>query len=158
MKTNIGQATLETSADGKNATLRIGSLEYPVPPNYVPELIRKAQQDEHFDPKLACAAMLVQMKVAKDAFYSMAVHIGQHQFVEFAGFMDAFIKLCEQMHGRDVNFVENALVADAIEMAYVAEKFDCIYGQALKNDPKARAAFLGALAELGGWSLNDKEK
>jgi hypothetical protein len=88
--------------------------------------------------------MLAMMTQAKDTFYSMAVHAGMHQFLEFAGFMNAYIKCCQAMHEKGIDFVTEPLQIADYQAAYVGEKLDCIYGPALA-DEKNRASFLAHL-------------
>jgi hypothetical protein len=97
--------------------------------------------------------MLEGMTEAKDAFYAMAVRVGHHQFIEFAGFMVEYIKICFEMHAAGIDFGTTELAPKVHEMAYIAEKFDCIFGDALVK-PEARDAFLGALAAKGGWAVS----
>jgi hypothetical protein len=94
--------------------------------------------------------MLEKMKEVRDSFYCAAVRVGLHQFIEFAGFMGEFIKICETMHKDGVDFGTNDLQPKDYQMAYIAEKFDCIFGEALMQ-PEMREAFLGALGAKGGW-------
>lgn len=88
--------------------------------------------------------MLAAMEVARDAFYAAAVRIGVHTYVEMAGFMGEFIKMCRDMHEEGVDFGTTPLRAAPHQLAYIAEKFDCIFGEALA-EPEARIAFLRAL-------------
>jgi len=94
--------------------------------------------------------MLARMKEVRDSFYAAAVRVGLHQFIEFAGFMGEFIKICESMHRDGVDFGTNDLAPKDYQMMYVAEKFDCIFGEALMK-PEMREAFIGTLALKGGW-------
>jgi hypothetical protein len=94
--------------------------------------------------------MLARMTEIKDSFYAAAQRAGHHQFLEFAGLMSEYIKACERMHRAGVDFGTVDVDLKEHEAEYIAEKLDCIFGQALV-DKKTRAAFLGALAAKGGW-------
>jgi hypothetical protein len=88
--------------------------------------------------------MLARMTQAKDAFYAAAVRIGHHQFIEFAGFMGEYIKCCQAMHEKGLDFGTEPLRIEDYNAAYIGEKLDCIYGHALA-DQKNRASFLSHL-------------
>ena len=80
------------------------------------------------------AAMLRRMRGASDYFYSMAVRIGVHAFIEFTGLMNEFIKLCEEAHEKGIDFTManvhsgQHLPFQPHHIAYVYEKLECIYG------------------------------
>jgi len=90
-------------------------------------------------------AQLAMMRSAAARFYAEAVHIGVHPFVEFAGFLNEYIKACSRMHDEGKDFTMNDVELMPYELAYLAEKVDCIFGQAL-SVPENRAAFLRGLA------------
>lgn len=94
--------------------------------------------------------MLARMTEIADSFYCAAQRVGHHQFIEFAGFMNEYIKVCRRMHAEGVDFGTTDLAPKNYEMEYIAEKFDCIFGEALMK-PEMRAAFMSALASKGGW-------
>jgi len=82
--------------------------------------------------------MLSEMHNASMAFYYTATHIGVHAFIEFAGLMNEFIKICNdnyKAHG--TNFAHaskhtgKALEMQAYQAAYLGEKFGCIFGNAI---------------------------
>lgn len=96
---------------------------------------------------------LNKMQQASDAFYRTAVHLHVHQFVEFAGFMNEYIKILGSMLEAGIDFVEEGASCETVRqhhMQYIAEKLDCIFGVAL-CDPALRKAFIDTLAEKGGW-------
>lgn len=94
------------------------------------------------------------MEDARDRFYVAAVRIGVHTYVEMAGFMGEFIKMCRDMHEEGIDFGTEPLRAKPHQLAYIAEKFDCIFGEALA-DPEAKSAFLQALGEPPlDWNVN----
>lgn len=78
------------------------------------------------------ADMLDKMQRTSNAFYAMAVTIGHHQFIEMAGFMNEYIKACREMHARGEDFNGQPLKMAPYEIAYIAEKFDCIFGEAMR--------------------------
>jgi hypothetical protein len=66
--------------------------------------------------------------------------------------MNEMIKVCRRMHNEGVDFSTTALALKGYEAEYLAEKFDCIYGDALAESAEAREAFLSSLAKHGGWN------
>lgn len=89
--------------------------------------------------------MLAMMREASNAFYSRAVRIGCHPFIEFAGLMNEYIKLCQQAHEAGIDFNEssghsgNPLPMAPYEAAYIGEKLGCIYGPSLQPPENTRA-------------------
>lgn len=77
---------------------------------------------------------LKKMDEAVNRFYSAAVQTANHPFVEFAGVMRAYIKSCTIAHERGIDFSEcsrhsgHELPMESFEVAYLAEKLDCIFG------------------------------
>jgi len=94
--------------------------------------------------------ILQKMEQASCVFYGMAASCGFHQFIEVTGFMNEMIKVCRRMHEEGIDFSTTSLALHHYEAAYIAEKFDCIFGDSL-SDPETRKAFLSALAAKGGW-------
>jgi hypothetical protein len=94
--------------------------------------------------------MLARMAEIAESFYRAACRVGFHQFIEFAGLLNEHIKICKRMHTEGVDFGTTELDPKVHEMAYIAEKIDCIFGEALCKS-ETREAFLGALAAKGGW-------
>jgi len=74
-----------------------------------------------------------EMKKASNAFYSLAVQIGNHPFIEFTGFMNEYIKLCQKALEEGIDFTQanvhtgKSLPMEDYEAAYVGEKFGCIF-------------------------------
>lgn len=95
--------------------------------------------------------MLARMTEIAESFYLAACRVGLHQFIEFAGFLNEYIKICGRMHSEGVDFGTTELDPKIHEMAYIAEKFDCIFGEAFCK-PEMREVFMGALASKGGWN------
>jgi len=86
------------------------------------------------------AAMIEQMTHAKNVFYELAVAAGHHQFLEFAGLMSEYLKLCTEAHEAGNDF--SALPMKEHHAAYIAEKLECIYGLTLKRSLELTKAFL----------------
>jgi plasmid replication initiation protein len=76
---------------------------------------------------------LQRMGEAISRFYSSAVQIGNHPFIEFAGVMTAYKKTCERAHEAGIDFSEcnrhagRPLPMEGFEVAYLSEKLDCIF-------------------------------
>lgn len=66
-------------------------------------------------------------------FYSSAVQIGNHPFIEFAGVMTAYVKTCRRAHEEGIDFTEcnrhsgRPLPMESFEVTYLNEKLDCIF-------------------------------
>jgi hypothetical protein len=86
--------------------------------------------------------MIEQMHKASDDFYKTAKRIGFHQFIEFAGFMNEFIKCCESAAKAGIDFTTEHLPMEHYEAGYIGEKFDCIFGDTLRENPKLVRAFI----------------
>ncbi len=95
--------------------------------------------------------MLQKMQQLSDGFYSQATRIGCHAFIEFAGLMNEFIKVCADAHkkGQDFPFANThtgaPLPFQHYHLAYLAEKLNCIYGPGLMASEANRRAFIGVL-------------
>jgi hypothetical protein len=78
------------------------------------------------------------MSAASTEFYRQAVYCGVHAFIEFAGLMNEYIKMCEEAHARGIDFStcnthgEHELPAEQYHIDYLAEKLDCILGSRVK--------------------------
>ena len=79
--------------------------------------------------------MLDEMKAAKNLFYSIALQIGVHRFVEFAGLMNEYILACEALHAKNVDFVMNTPSFSLENIDYIREKLTCIFEDALATAP-----------------------
>ncbi len=101
--------------------------------------------------------MLMKMEEASSIFYSLAQRTKVHQFLEVNGFLQELIKAYKRMQEKGKDFATEPLEMEPYEMAYIAEKLDCIFGEAL-SVPKNRDAFLEALASKGGWKWQPKSK
>lgn len=88
--------------------------------------------------------MLDRMRFAVDHFYAFAQVTGNHQFLEFAGLMSAYVNNCKRMHDKGRDFMTLDLEIEDHSAAYLGEKLHCIYGKALQR-PENVAAFCKAL-------------
>lgn len=93
------------------------------------------------------------MRSVSAQFYRLAIQGGVHTFIEFTGFMNEYIKLCEDAHKAGMDFVhanahggdENPLPMETYHAEYIAEKFNCIFGPSLRANPAAMRAFINKL-------------
>lgn len=90
--------------------------------------------------------ILKKMQQASDTFYAMAVRIGFHQFLEFNGFLVEYIKGCRAAHEDGIDFTTESIPFKDHQMKYVAEKMDCIFGDAL-FEPANMQAFVSELSD-----------
>ena len=80
---------------------------------------------------------LERMDQAISRFYSAAVQIGNHPFIEFAGVMTAYQKSCQRAHDAGIDFTEcnqhagRELPMESFEVDYLADKLNCIFGNRL---------------------------
>lgn len=95
--------------------------------------------------------MLKEMDRASKIFYGLAQKTNVHQFLEVTGFLNELTKAYRRMHEEGKDFGTEHLEMKPYEMEYIADKIDCIFGEALA-DKKNREAFMDALAKKGGWS------
>jgi hypothetical protein len=76
---------------------------------------------------------LKKMDETVSRFYSSAVQIGNHPFIEFAGVMTAYVKTCRRAHEEGIDFTEcnrhsgRPLPMESFEVTYLNEKLDCIF-------------------------------
>ena len=97
--------------------------------------------------KAALKKMIDQMHAASDQFYEAAIQIHNHPFIEFTGFINEYIKICETAMSARVDFTETsahseiALPMEAYNAAYLGEKFDCIFGPSFRAKPALKRAF-----------------
>lgn len=91
--------------------------------------------------------MLKHMGATSDFFYSCATRIGCHPFIEFTGFMNEYLKICEKALERGIDFAEAnehsgiPLPIEDYEGSYLGEKFGCIFGPTMRANPEAWKAF-----------------
>lgn len=109
-----------------------------------------ADQTVHYTP-MQLKAMIDGMHAASDAFYKHAVRVGNHAFIEFTGFMNEYIKLCEDALARGVDFTR-ANVHSGAELVpmqtyhadYIGEKFGCIFASSFAGRGELIQAFISA--------------
>ena len=94
---------------------------------------------------------LQQMARIVDGFYHHAVKLNVHTFVEFAGFMKEYINMLQKMLDEGIDFIDNEIRAKPYQMAYVAEKLDCIFGASM-GSPETASSFYAALTAKG-WPM-----
>lgn len=98
-------------------------------------------------------AMLQKMQALSDLYYGRACAAGCHAFIEFAGLMNEFIKVCADAHKNGQNFpFANTHSGDPLpfqpyHLAYLAEKLNCIYGPGLLANEANRRAFIDVLLD-----------
>lgn len=109
------------------------------------------------------------MQAASDAFYLAATATHCHPFIEFAGFLNEYIKLCQQASAAGIDFMMAnthtgvALPIQEFHAAYIGEKMGCIFGPSFSSDPNLFKAFARALDLPFGVNLdipkpNDKRR
>lgn len=102
------------------------------------------------------AIILKHMKTVSGHFYTSAVIIQCHAFIEFTGLMNEYINICQNAHQSGQRFMfankhsEEPLSIRPHQIKYLADKFDCIFGPMLKN-PENRMIFLKAM----GWKKGE---
>lgn len=78
-------------------------------------------------------AALEKMRETAESFYYSAIKIGVHPFIEFAGLMNEYIKVCVDAHNAGIDFSEcnrhagNHLPMRDYQIEYLNEKLDCIF-------------------------------
>lgn len=93
------------------------------------------------------------MRTVTEDFYTKATRTGVHAFIEFCGMMNEFINMCAATNEEGIDFnaanthTGNKLVMKPHHAAYLAEKFDCIYGPTLVGE--ARQQFMEAMGWMG---------
>lgn len=102
--------------------------------------------------------ILNKMRSASGVFYSLAVQTRCHQFIEFTGLINEYIKLCEEAHSDGIDFTQanihsgQGLPIRDHHISYLGEKLGCIYGPALDEEKAAKLlhAITGKYALLSG--------
>ena len=92
------------------------------------------------ETKLHLEECIKHMSEVKAAYYARAVHCNVHQFVEFAALHGEFIELCKENVEAGVNFIANGVLLTSPpkvhRFLYIAEKLNCIFGDALAMMPE----------------------
>lgn len=92
------------------------------------------------------------MSDAADEFYRSATTIGAHQWLELTGLMRELIKIYAVMLREGLDPLSNAPLPKGHHMEYIAEKLDCIFGNAMREHHDLTKAFVGAL-QAKGWPV-----
>lgn len=96
------------------------------------------------------------MRAVSRVFYAQASQINYHQFIEFCGFMNEFIKLCESARDQGIDFTQTeALPIRQFEAAYLGEKFECIFGATMRKNPEAWRRFVASVEEHSATKQQD---
>ena len=104
------------------------------------------------------AEMLRKMENVSNTFYRHAAAAGCHALIEFTGLMTEFIKVCDEAHreGKQFPFSNThsgvSLPFKPYQLAYLAEKLNCIYGPSLLSSEEGRHAFITTLFD-GAYKL-----
>ena len=91
------------------------------------------------------------MKAASSCFYSLATRLNNHTFIEFTGFINEYIKICENALTQGIDFTQASthsgmgLPMKTHEAMYIAEKFDCIFGPSFRAQPECWETFAKAM-------------
>lgn len=95
--------------------------------------------------------MIEKMQAVSNGFYREATQVGNHAFIEFTGFMNEYIKLCQEALAKGDDFTEaNVHVGKPLfEMhpfhaAYLGEKFGCIFATTFAGRKELIDAFVAA--------------
>jgi hypothetical protein len=89
---------------------------------------------------------------AADAFYKSALSTDLHTWLELTGLMREMIKIYGAMLGEGVDPMCNSPRPKKHNMNYIAEKLDCIFGEAMRSNPELVQAFASAL-QMKGWPI-----
>lgn len=102
--------------------------------------------------------MLKKMRDVSNTFYSLATQSGCHALIEYTGLMNEFITVCAEAHAKGEQFPFSnthsgtTLPFKPYNLAYLAEKLNCIYGPALLDSEECRRTFIETLFD-GAYKL-----
>jgi hypothetical protein len=95
--------------------------------------------------------MIRRMQKVVHDFYYQAVQTNCHPFIEWAGLMGEYIKMCQASLEAGIDFTETTdhgfgktMAAKPFHAAYFAEKLNCIFGPTF-NQPELRKTFLSVM-------------
>lgn len=54
--------------------------------------------------------------------------LGHHQWIEFSGFLNEYVKICAQALANEIDFQEELPPIEEFRAKYIAEKLQCIFG------------------------------
>jgi hypothetical protein len=110
------------------------------------QIIPLAEHDLATDYSQADRAKLAdKMEATTDGFYFLAAQIGHHQFLEFAGLMREYVKLCRASNEAGHGFSFGPVLKD-YHAKYIGEKMGCIYGDELLKRPDLIKEFMASFA------------
>lgn len=100
--------------------------------------------------------LIAKMRKYNEQFYwtlfGSGIGASAHAFIEFCGLQSAYIDVCEAALDSGIDFTQanvhsgGRVPLPAHKVAYIAEKFGCIFGHAIGDDHELREIFiLGAL-------------
>jgi len=111
-----------------------------------------AKPSEFFYTKEERQGMLRRMAEIADAFYWSAFVARVHSFIEFAGLMNEFIKLCSEAEVQDIDWTQSNVHSQAATLPmqtwhaqYLGEKFGCIFAGTFARKPELMKIFLAAM-------------
>lgn len=114
------------------------ALAATVPNRPLPEIERVPTHSELTEPrKKTLRRMIDDMQETVDRFYFMAIGLGNHPFVEWAGLMNEYVKMCHFALADGIDFTrcnihsEQALPIHPVNTDYLAEKARCIFGKSI---------------------------
>jgi hypothetical protein len=102
--------------------------------------------------------MVAKMRLTSSIFYRYAAATGCHTFIEFCGLMNKYIDICDRAAEAGLDFTTSSIHGGGItlpveehDVAYLAEKFACIFAQTMFKKPEIWKTFKRAVEhEIGG--------
>lgn len=94
-----------------------------------------------------CEEMIPKMRDVSTTYYRGAIQTGCHAFIEFCGLQQKFIDIFSKTNqkGTDPNDCNThsgkSLNVEEHDIAYLAEKFDCIFGPTLRDERLRKVFF-----------------
>ncbi len=93
-----------------------------------------------------------EMQRISNQFYADACRLGFHNYIEFCGLHNEFIKMCQETMDSGEDFVETnihsenkGLTAYSYNGDYLAEKLSCVFGSTFENNKNFKNAFMKKL-------------
>ena len=95
-------------------------------------------------------------RVASDTyavFFSAGMGSSAHAFLEFNGLISKYVDICQNCAKAGIDFTTlnqhsgQALPIADHDISYLVEKLDCIFGPAIRANPRTKAAFAELLEE-----------
>ena len=92
--------------------------------------------------------MIREMEAISEHFYWNAVKVRNHAFIEFCGLMNEYIQMCRDTMLAGGDFTQcnvhsgRSLSVAEHQGAYLAEKFECIFGPTLRSNPRIARDFV----------------